>query len=266
MTKGQEGFEYFYELMWGERWSTLKTALQAPDKKVTLPNGYSLDPASLDVALALNSQPGDRVLDMCSAPGGKALASILSVEGQGEWVLNDMSKDRVHRLKRVIQEFIPQEWHKNIHITCRDASRWGLHEQNQYDKVLVDAPCSGERHLLENTQELERWTKKRSEGLAHRQYALLCAALDAVKPGGRIVYSTCSISSLENDQVLAKLKRKKGERFQVAVDSDVGSNNVFTNILAETNTTREPTEFGTAILPDISLGQGPIYYAVIEKL
>lgn len=253
---GREEFHDYYKSIWGERWPAIYDALKRTDVKVPLhfkqqTVGYELDPASLRVAQILDTHPGDSVLDMCAAPGGKSLASIFSVEGRGQWVLNDLSQDRVHRLKRVLQQFVPEDIQPNIRVTRRDASRWGLHEKDAYDRVLVDAPCSGERHLLESEKDLDQWSRRRGEGLTYRQYALLCAALDAAKPGGRIVYSTCSLNPIENDGVIDKLLRKKGERFQV-IHLEIGPH-------------EEPTVHGRQILPDTSPGWGPIYFCALEK-
>jgi 16S rRNA C967 or C1407 C5-methylase (RsmB/RsmF family) len=112
----------------------------------------------------------------------------------------------------------------------------------------VDAPCSGERHLLGNPKELVLWSESRSKKLAQRQYALLTAALLAIKSGGRIVYSTCSISPYENDGVITELKRRKGDSFRV---QDVSNLEV-----------GEKTEHGVQFLPD-QIGWGPIYMCAL---
>lgn len=75
-------------------------------------------------------------------------------------------------------------------------------------QVLVDVPCSSERHLIHDESELRKWTPRRSATLAKKQYELLLAALRTVRVGGIVVYSTCSISSLENDGVIAKVLYK----------------------------------------------------------
>lgn len=217
---------------------------------------YIMDPASIFAARALGARPGERILDMCAAPGGKTLVLAEDLfreaeEAPGELRANDLSEDRRERLKKVIQQYIPRTVRDNVWVAGKDAVQFGLREPDSFDRVLLDAPCSGERHILENPQAQKEWSAKRSEHLAARQYSLLSAALLAVKPGGRIVYSTCSISPDENDDVIRKLlKKKKDGVCLLEPELPVAS--------------AEKTEFGVQFLPD-RCGFGPIYYAVIEK-
>ncbi|MBR5927061.1 MAG: RsmB/NOP family class I SAM-dependent RNA methyltransferase, partial [Spirochaetia bacterium] len=126
---------------------------------------------------------------------------------------------------------------------------WGLYQKDMYDRVLLDAPCSSERHVLSSPYYLAQWTPARTKQLAIRQFAMLAAALDAAKAGGRIVYSTCSISPLENDGVVEKLfKKRKGLFDIVELEPEIG----------------EKTKYGIQILPDTA-GAGPIYYCCLEK-
>ncbi|MCB0341989.1 MAG: RsmB/NOP family class I SAM-dependent RNA methyltransferase [Pseudobdellovibrionaceae bacterium] len=259
MKRGPEAFTRYYEGVWGERWIKLKASLQQPSAKVSLPSPFSdtrslpyeLDPASLMPAAALQVKPGNRVLDMCSAPGGKALAMIFSVEGEAKFVLNDLSKQRLSRLNRVLKEQLPESVLSQVRTTHFDSSRWGMYEPEAFDRVLLDAPCSGEQHLLSRPAELAQWSLKRTKYLAQRQYALLCAGVQVLKPGGRLVYSTCTISPLENDQVISKYLKKKPNTVTVErVGSECG----------------EPTEHGWIILPDQCQGQGPIYFSVLQKV
>jgi 16S rRNA C967 or C1407 C5-methylase (RsmB/RsmF family) len=218
---------------------------------------YIMDPASILAARALRARPGERILDMCAAPGGKSLviaedllAQVTDADGC-ELRANDLSEDRRDRLKKVIQQYIPRDLRNSVWVAGKDAVQFGLREPGTFDRVLLDAPCSGERHILENSQAQKEWSPKRSEHLAARQYSLLSAAWLAIKPGGRIVYSTCSISPLENDDVIRKiLKKKKAEIQLVPAEEDLS--------LAE------KTEWGLQFLPD-RCGFGPIYYAVLEK-
>lgn len=222
-----------------------------PERTVEdLLNVYIMDPASVIVARALEVQEGDRVLDMCAAPGGKTLILIEGIQEAGEIFANDLSPERRERLKKVIQQYVPRTLRDRVWVTGRDGVQFGLREPGSFDRILLDAPCSGERHVLENKKALEEWSPRRSENLATRQYALLAGALLAVKPGGRIVYSTCSISPNENDGVIHKLLKKKKDQVQV--------------IPQETSSVGEKTEYGVVFLPD-RCGFGPLYYSVLER-
>jgi 16S rRNA C967 or C1407 C5-methylase (RsmB/RsmF family) len=169
--------------------------------------------------------------------------------------LNEFSRERRARLKAVLYDHLPAEVVSDrCQVTGHDGQRWGLFEQKSYDAVLVDAPCSGERHLLKTPRELGQWKLSRSKILQVRQHALLCAALEAVKPGGVVVYSTCSLSSVENDGVIAKLQKSRAERFELLP------------LVGEANSVGEPTEFGRIFLPDRGAGMGPMYVARLRAL
>lgn len=212
---------------------------------------YIMDPASVMVARALEVQEGDRVLDMCAAPGGKSLVMIEVLKDSGEIFCNDLSPQRRDRLKKVIQQYVPRHIRDRVWVTGKDGVQFGLKEPESFTRILLDAPCSGERHILENQTALAEWSPRRTEHLASRQYSLLAGALLAVKSGGRIVYSTCSISPTENDEVVRKLLKKKKTAVRV-LEAPLGVGG-------------ERTEFGVSYLPD-HCGFGPLYFSVIEKV
>lgn len=250
-----EDFQQFYREFWGERWPQLLRALRGPDMQVARKNRfadivpaarpwrpdegqlysvedrslvdalrgsegllayYVMDPASVYVARCVDVRPHDQVLDMCAAPGGKSLVLIEALaEGQGQILLNEVSMPRRERLKKVVQQYVDREVRARVRLTGKDGGKFALSHPEYFDRILVDAPCSGEKHLLENATELAQWNRKRSKGLAQRQYALLTGALEALKPGGRLVYSTCSVSKLENEQVVERFLAKKSDRIEL---------------------------------------------------
>lgn len=234
----------------GCHWITPGSGLSPERNGDELLDIYIMDPASVMVARALDVQSGDRVLDMCAAPGGKSLVLIESLREDGEIYCNDLSPERRERLKKVIQQYVPRDIRDRVWVTGKDGVQFGLKEPGSFDRILLDAPCSGERHILENPSAQAEWSPRRTEHLASRQYSLLAAALLAVKADGRIVYSTCSISPAENDDVIRKLlKKKKSAVRWVEAPLGIGG---------------ERTEFGVAYMPDVC-GFGPLYMAVIEK-
>lgn len=231
-------------------WLNGQTDVQPQRSSDDLLDIYIMDPASVLVARALGAQPGDRILDMCAAPGGKSLILIEGNKGEGEIFCNDLSPERRERLKKVLQQYVPRDVRNNVWVTGKDGVQFGLREPESFDRVLLDAPCSGERHILENAVAQKEWSPRRTEHLASRQYSLLAAALLAVKSGGRIVYSTCSISPAENDEVIKKLLKKKKEQVRL-VESEISE-------------VGEKTDYGVLYLPD-KCGFGPLYYSVLEK-
>ncbi len=248
-------FHQWYEQQYRERWKDLSASLAAEVPLTELSNGlaktYHLDEASVYAASALGALPGERILDACAAPGGKTLVIAVSMQGTGSLTANDRSSARRARLHRVLNEHLDEHTRNSISITSHDASRWGLYEQNEYDRILLDVPCSSERHVMQSPKELARWNPSRSRRLAVQQFAMAAAALEAVKPGGRILYSTCSISELENDGVMEKLLVRRAGRCSVTPPEGIPWG--------------EPTRHGWIILPDRCGGRGPLYIAVISK-
>lgn len=221
---------------------------------------YRMDPASLAPALALEVNKGDQVLDMCAAPGGKTLLLIEAMTGvnegsdvdlEGQITANELSPKRRHRMMSVMKRYLPKEVRSRVSITGTDGSKIGLHKKEVFDRILIDAPCSGERGLVHKPSELAMWKPKRSKSFGIRQYALLASAFMALKPGGRIVYSTCSLSPFENDEVVAKLIKRQGSEQVKILSVDQYKN-------------ADLTEYGQQFLPD-KKGWGPIYFSVIEK-
>ncbi|MBU6155131.1 MAG: RsmB/NOP family class I SAM-dependent RNA methyltransferase [Bdellovibrionales bacterium] len=209
---------------------------------------YTLDPASVRAALALKVQAYDRVLDLCAAPGGKTLVLLEGLQGCGSLVANELSSDRRRRLKEVIASHVPENLQSLVTVTGFDGNQFGLKKKASFDRVLLDAPCSSERHLMEEDETVPEWKESRTRQLAMRQYSLLCSAALSLKKGGTLVYSTCSISPLENDGVIERLLKKKGD--QVELDPD-------TSDLSDL----EATRYGFQIFPDRAKGSGPIYIA-----
>lgn len=217
------------------------------------PAYYLLDSASVSAAYQLDVQSHESVLDVCAAPGGKSLILASSLGEGGQLTANDLSKNRFHRLRRVLSSHMGEDsFKKYVQTTHYDASRWCLYETEAYDKILLDVPCSSERHVLADPNELKRWTPARSKQLAFRQYAILASALEVLRIGGRMVYSTCSISPLECDHVIQRLLKKKKERVRV-VDL----------VVPEEHTV---TDYGAWLLPDQQAQSGPIYMCLLERV
>lgn len=279
---------------WGERADAIFHALLAEARKIPranrfhapdLKSPYHLDPASILPAVALDVQPGLRVLDLCAAPGGKTLvlaeslflSADVDLVKEGYLVANEISDGRRTRLKNTIRDFVDSEFANQIRVTGYDASKWGLNEKEAYDRILVDAPCSGDRFFLKKLhnqqlhdtdgEEVEDFRPGRNKRLAIRQYAILASAWMALKPGGRLVYSTCAVSAVENDKVVAKLLKRQGQDRDgnpaLRVVRDMSDR--FRQVALEHGLNAEPLEHGFIVLPDLSQGAGPIYFSVLEK-
>ncbi len=259
-SKGPEGFDRHYAELFAERWPHLSRALQQDgvheELGQPLCRSYFLDPASAEAAGALDIQPGMRVLDMCAAPGGKAVAMMQKFlnsypKGEMDLTLNERSASRRARLQRVLNDSIPPWSRASIKVTSHDARKWGLHEQNVYDVILLDTPCSSERHLIQEPKTLRDWSPKRSVRLALDAYAMLAAGLTALRPGGVLLYLTCALSPLENDGVIAKALQRRGTEFEVLPPPHLSG--------------AEPSRHGCMVLPDHAGGRGPLFAARLRK-
>jgi len=183
---------------------------------------------------------------------------------KGLLVCNEVSDARRTRLRKVLEGYLPElVANRKIQITAQDGTQSNQKKNTGssaipailYDLVLVDAPCSSERHLVRNPQELLLWSRARSKTNAQRQFGLLSNALKVCARGGRVCYSTCALSPLENDDLVSKFVSK----------TEKAAKSVPCKVIHMEFPIGEPTEFGHMILPD-KTGFGPMYIAVLQKL
>lgn len=267
---GPQGFDSYYGDLYGERWPALKKALLEPVRQFEFKEGlikpYFLDCASVAAGLSLpcfsenEIREGDKtILDMCAAPGGKSLIlSRLLSNDSFTMVANEKSGERKARLCKVLDEHLSSSVRKRIHVTGKDAALWCKAEKNAFDRILIDAPCSSERHLLSSPHHLSLWTPARIRNLSYTQWAILSSGYIALKPGGYLLYSTCAISFSENDGVIEKLIKKYP-------DAQICSSEIPEEYQVLLDVCEEKTSFGKHILPDKSSGCGPLYYSLIKK-
>mmetsp|Transcript_5599 Transcript_5599/g.7255 ORF Transcript_5599/g.7255 Transcript_5599/m.7255 type:complete len:405 (-) Transcript_5599:15-1229(-) len=245
------------------------------------PAYYLMDPSSLAPILALGIEPHYDVLDMCAAPGGKSLAICQKLDSRGSLTANEYDPIRCQRLKRTINAHINHPMREKVLITCRDASRWQA--ASKYDRILLDVPCSFERHLIrqllgeKNTLNIKKLIQKwamKWDILPRTQYSILFRALQCLRPGGRLVYSTCSVSTKENDDVIKKFLRVSSS-FDVRVLTgkegklvkNEAEHESFCFAEAFNTNTTELTEYGVVFFPhQNALNCGPMYISVIELL
>ena len=251
-----QSFESYYQNIYGSRWPSLRESLLAPSASIAYAEGltkpYVLDRASALAALALKLPESGTILDSCAAPGGKSLVIASRMGKAAELLSNELSAGRRRRLANVLDEHLDGETRRRVKVSGFDAARLGGRktEWSRFASVLLDAPCSSERHVLRNEKALEVWTPARPRFLARRQWSLLSAAFLLLKPGGSLVYATCALSDEENDAVVSRLFTKYGE--EVVRDEPEFAEG-------------EKTRFGRLILPDVCQGMGPMYVAVFYK-
>lgn len=256
--RGAAPFESYFDSYFASRWSGLRSALLEPvthqkwNEKLLKP--YYLDSGSVEAASALPLPENGKILDMCAAPGGKSLVIAGRMSDTATLTANEFSRERRKRLISVLDGYLPDEVRWRIQVTGHDAAKWSHFEQNIYDAVLLDAPCSSERHVLSSPTFLAEWSPARIRNLAQRQWSLLSGAWLVLKPGGYLLYATCALSSAENDEVVAKLIKKYPD---VSICEPVFS--------GDYTSPAEKTSYGRHILPDTSGGAGPIFYALLRK-
>ncbi|MEJ2052643.1 MAG: RsmB/NOP family class I SAM-dependent RNA methyltransferase [Calditrichaceae bacterium] len=149
-------------------------------------------------ALALDPQPGEKVLDIAAAPGSKSTQIAALMENRGELYLNDISKGRLQSLNVNVQ----RAGVLNEIILNMAGERFGTLFAEYFDKILVDAPCTALGTLPGSPEVAGWWSYHKLEKLCVSQKQMLISALKALKPGGELVYSTCSIAPEENEALI----------------------------------------------------------------
>ncbi len=165
--------------------------------------------ASMVPPLVLDPKPGERVLDLTAAPGSKTSQIASLMANQGLLVANDNSRDRFFRLKRNLEQLGVANSSLDLQLRLEHGSKIGREYNSYFDKVLLDAPCSSEaRFIAGNDKSFGYWKEKKLSEIAKRQRPLIMAATNALRPGGTLVYSTCTISPEENEMQIDWLLRK----------------------------------------------------------
>jgi 16S rRNA (cytosine967-C5)-methyltransferase len=168
---------------------------------------YVQDEASQLVAHVLDPQPGDRVLDVCAAPGSKTthIADLIRSKSPSAASLLVAGDLHDHRLRTIVASAAAQHL-DGIHCIALDGLQALPFSESAFDRVLVDAPCTGTGTLRRNPEIRWRISPGDIEDLADRQVRILLSAAQMVKPGGRLVYSTCSVEPEENEGVIGTFR------------------------------------------------------------
>jgi NOL1/NOP2/sun family putative RNA methylase len=162
---------------------------------------------------ALAPQPGERVLDLAAAPGGKASHIAARMGNSGLLVVNE---PRARRFSPLVGNLDRCGVHNAI-FTKTTGTMLARHFHNFFDRVLLDAPCSGDGILCKDDSMLSYWSVADAINKSREQLGLLRAAFHMLRPGGRLVYSTCSLSTEENEDVLLALLRTHRELVELQI-------------------------------------------------
>lgn len=164
----------------------------------------------LPVAL-LDPQPGEAVLDLCAAPGSKTTQIAARLQGRGVCIANDMQEKRL----RVLNDALQRTGATSVVITRKVGQWFSKHLTERFDRVVCDAPCTAQGTARKDPTALQYSSQDSIEKAARLQYQLLEAAVHAAKVGGRIVYSTCTLTPEENEGVVLEILNKFSDQLEV---------------------------------------------------
>lgn len=162
---------------------------------------YLQEPSAMTPASVLPVEEGDKVLDICAAPGGKSTELAAKLHGTGFLVSNDISASRAKALLKNLEVFGAG----NVLITCEPPNNLSAKFDHYFDKILIDAPCSGEGMFRKSSAMVTAWEQNGNELFAGIQRGILNEVVKMIKPGGTILYSTCTFSPLENEKSIEYL-------------------------------------------------------------
>lgn len=165
---------------------------------------YIQEPSAMLPGAILGTMPGEKVLDLCAAPGGKTVQIAADLKGEGLLVSNDISSDRVKALVKNIELC----GIKNAVVTNDTPQKLATVLGGYFDRILVDAPCSGEGMFRKDEDAARSWMNFKCEKCASMQREILESVDEMLKPGGTLVYSTCTFSPEEDERMIVEFMDK----------------------------------------------------------
>ena len=162
---------------------------------------YLQEPSAMTPASRLPVEPGDKVLDVCAAPGGKATELGARLGREGLLVANDLSSSRAKGLLKNIEVF----GIGNVLVLSEEPGKLCDHFPEYFDKILIDAPCSGEGMFRKDKKMVKAWEEHGPEFFSNIQRGIILKAARMLKPGGMLLHSTCTFDARENEQVIGHL-------------------------------------------------------------
>ena len=172
---------------------------------------YIQEPSAMLPAEMLDVKPGHRVLDLCAAPGGKTTQLAAKLQGAGVLAANDNAADRAKALVKNVE----LSGVRNAIVMQEEPARIADAFGDWFDRVLVDAPCSGEGMFRKDEGMIRQWERREGEAYVRMQQDILAQAARLVAPGGKLVYSTCTFTPRENEGAIARFLAAH-EEFAVA--------------------------------------------------
>ena len=179
---------------------------------------YIQEPSAMTPASVLPVEPGERVLDLCAAPGGKATELGAKLRHEGLLVANDASASRTKALLKNLEVFgLP-----NILVTSEMGDKLDRYFHEYFDKILIDAPCSGEGMFRKQAHMIPAWERQGPEVFSKMQREILDQAANLLKPGGTMLYSTCTFAPNEDEGVVSWLLENRPDMELIELPSYEG--------------------------------------------
>lgn len=219
---------------------------------------YIQEPSAMAVAELVDAKPGERILDLCAAPGGKTTHLASKMNGEGLLIANEIHPQRA----KILSQNVERMGIKNAIVTNETPERLANRFLGFFDRILVDAPCSGEGMFRKDEEACKQWSLENVALCARRQDEILAHAQAMLKPGGLLVYSTCTFSPEENEGTISRFLTKYPnfaiEKREVYEGFSIGRKDWVENPTREIERT-------IRIWPHLVSGEGH-YIAVMKKL
>lgn len=218
---------------------------------------YIQEPSAMTPAHVLPIEEGDVVFDMCAAPGGKSTELGAKLNQSGLLVTNDISNSRAKALLKNVEVFgIP-----NLCVLSEDPKKIAERFTSCFDKVLIDAPCSGEGMFRKDNKLIKSWEKTGPAFYSEIQQSIILIGADMLKPGGKMLFSTCTFSKLEDEESIRHLLRERPEMHLIDIPEYEGFSHGFVESPEDEAFHMEKT---VRIFPHHMQGEGH-FVALLEK-
>lgn len=175
---------------------------------------YIQEPSAMTPASYLAVEPGDRVLDLCAAPGGKSTELAAKLQGKGVLISNDISNTRAKALLKNIE----MAGVKNAIVMSEEPKKMAKYFKGYFDKILIDAPCSGEGMFRKEPAMVKNWEEHRVTYYSEIQKEIVSQAVTMLRPGGLLAYSTCTFSPEENEDTIQYILNEYSDMHVTAVE------------------------------------------------
>lgn len=179
---------------------------------------YLQEPSAMAPASLLPVEPGDKVLDLCAAPGGKSTELAAKLQGEGLLFSNDISNSRAKALLKNLE----LAGAGNICVSSETPEKLARYFEGFFDKILVDAPCSGEGMFRRDGDMVKSYSQKGPEYYSRIQYEIVSEAVKMLRPGGMMLYSTCTFDEEENEGTIRRLLKEHDDLHLVPLEKQDG--------------------------------------------